>query len=377
MGIRWSAALSTLLIVFSTCAAAQDEIFSDGFESGDICGWSNADPEDCPTCEAGEFSCSGNSIMQCNYGPPPHWVPTGTVCDPTVPNRCDAQTGTCQPIQVVGDTTATGSFFQYAYFLTQNSEFLGGCDVGTFGDLIYVNRGAWYSDGMYLDVYRLELEDTDGDGEFEPDQHPDNPSNTGPIEHRTLSYVTTYVVPELGRVHRSEIYPLADRVYFIAGTTDPSIIFEYVFATGLTTAYAVGTPTIDNALLGYGQADGLYYSGAEYGRIVYSLDPAVTDWVAEFEFPNMTGGHFDGLEVVVDPSSRIQYLYVAESTSDYIGQYRRDPVVGWVKENVFEYQGTGTYVEGMGFGALNHIWFTGDGTELYEVGGGDLTPYFE
>lgn len=311
--------------------------------------------------------------MECDVGPPAEWVPTGTVCSPIGPpvNQCNAATGTCVPLEVTGTATATGDYFQYASFNSANSGFIGGYDVGSYGDLIYVNRS-----GTYLDVYQVELLDSDGDSLIEPHQHPDNPNNMGPVEQRVLSWVTTYVIPELGPPSISEVYPLADRVYFITGSSTISSICEYVFATGVTTTFTLGSPLMEYSFLGYGEVDGLFYVGEEAGRIVYSLDPSIEDWVAEFEFPPLAGGYFGGLEVVVDPNTGIQYVYVADYLSSFLGQYRRDLILGWVQENVFHYTGIGKEVQGMGFGALNHFWFT-TGTELYEMGGGDLTPYVE
>jgi len=348
-----------------------DVIFFDGFESGNICAWSNADPADCLGCVAGEFSCYGNSIMACDVGPPAQWVPTGTVCSPYVPNQCDAVTGTCVALEVTGTATATGNYYEYAKFTTLNSTFLGGYDVGSFADLIYVNRN-----GTNLDVYQLQLVDSDGDSIMEPNQHPDNPDDTGPIEQRVLNWVTSYVIPELGTASQSELYPLADRVYFVGGGGSHYNIYEYIFSTDVTAIYAVGSPLIDQSFLGFGEVDGMFFSGREEGRLVYSLDPSIGDWVAEFRFPSLVGTHFDGLEVVVDPSTGTQYVYVSDDSSDYLGQYRRDPVLGWVKENVFQSFSAGDLVEGMGFGALNHFWFT-RGDALYEMGGGDLTPFLE
>jgi hypothetical protein len=249
------------------------------------------------------------------------------------------------------------------------SEFLGGYDVGSFGDLIYVHRSP-----TYLDVYQVQLLDSDDDGDMEPNQHPDNPNDTGPIEERVLSWLAVYVIPELGIASGSELYPLADRIYFVAGGQYP--IYEHIFSTEVTTIFAVGSPPIDLSFLGFGEVDGMFFSGREEGRLVYSLDPSIGDWVAEFRFPSLVGTHFDGMEVVVDPSTGTQYVYVSDDSSDYLGQYRRDPVLGWVKENVFQSSSTGDLVDGMGFGALNHFWFT-RGDALYEMGGGDLTSFLE
>jgi hypothetical protein len=108
---------------------------------------------------------------------------------------------------------------------------------------------------------------------------------------------------------------------------------------------------------------------------VYQYCETTGTWGIAFDYPDLVGSHMDGIEIVVDPATSITYVYVSDMTSDFLGQYRFDPEMGWVQENLFTYQGTaGSLVEGMGFGALGHFWATG-GTELYEIGGGDLGQY--
>ena len=86
----------------------------------------------------------------------------------------------------------------------------------------------------------------------------------------------------------------------------------------------------------------------------------------------MAGSHMDGMEVVVSPKTKEQYVYVSDMTSDFIGQYKRGDNGGWVQEKLYEYNdSTKSMVEGFGFGTLSHFWATG-GTYLYELGGGDI-----
>jgi hypothetical protein len=266
----------------------------------------------------------------------------------------------------IGGTTPTGNYFQYAYFTTFGSSFLGGQDVDTYGNRIYVNRN-----GLNLDVYDVTLHDSDGDGVMEPDQHPDNPDATGPMEERTLEYVTTYDIPELDVASTGELYAASDRIYF-AGE-DEGDIYEYVFGgTGATKI--IDTDYFNISQIGYDDVNDVWYSSDEVGRDVYSYDSGTNNWVFEFEYPSLAGGHMDGLEVVTDPGTGTPYVYVSDMTSDFLGQYRYDDTEGWVQENLFAYTGTGADVEGMGFGALGHFWATG-WSELYEIGGGDLGGY--
>lgn len=265
------------------------------------------------------------------------------------------------------DTTGpTGSYYQYAYFTTYDgSGFLGGQDVDTYGNTIYVNRN-----GYTLDKYTVSLADTDGDGSYEPDQHPDNPMATGPMEARTLTHVQSYNVPALDGASLGEIYAASDRVYFLGD--DEGDIYQYVFGTA-TTSKVVDSSTFNLSQLGYDDVNDTWYASNESSRTVYSWDGS--SWGAEFSYSSLAGSHMDGLEVVTDPDTNIPYVYVSDMTSDYLGQWRWDSASSsWVEENLFSYTGSGADVEGMGFGALGHFWATG-WNELYEIGGGELGGY--
>lgn len=324
------------------------------------------------SCSAGEFHCNGNQIEQCNPGPPSSWTPTGTTCSAQSGQKCDATTGTCQTLSPIGGTTPTGTYYQYAVFDTGSSAFLGGNDVDSFGDYIYVNRSS-----SYLDVYKVELVDSDGDGKMEPNQHPQNPNNTGPIEERKLTLVKTLSkstdgVP-LGTSSHAELYAQSDRIDML-GPTHDGIISEYNFASKTSSVLVQPTTSMSLSIFGYGDNDGRWYAGGESARRVYSYDPTAKEWVAEFDYPNLAGSHMDGMEVVVAPTTGDQYVYISDMTSDFIAQYHRDPT-GWVQANLYQYSDTtGSPVEGFGFGALDHFWAT-SGTYLYEIGGGDIQKY--
>jgi hypothetical protein len=275
------------------------------------------------------------------------------------------------------DTTGpSGEYYQYAAFTVgDGSGYLGGGDVDAYGNTIYVNR-----DGTNLDVYTVSLADTDGDGALEPDQHLDNPSATGAMEIRTLTYQTTYSVPHLEVATVGEIYAVSDRVYFL-GDDSNGDIYEYVFGTGATNVVVDSTAGVSPqgsyglTHLGYDDVNDKWYASCEADRKVYGWDGS--SWVEEFSFSPLAGGHMDGLEVVTDPNTNTPYVYVSDMTSDYLGQWYYDGT-NWVENNLFEYTGTAGDVEGLGFGALGHFWvttgFSNSGT-LYEIGGGDLGGY--
>ena len=269
------------------------------------------------------------------------------------------------------DTTGpTGEYYQYATFtVNDGSGYLGGGDVDSYGDYIYVNR-----DGSHLDVYIVSLNDTDGDGLYEPDQHPDNPNATGLMENRTLTYVQTYDVLALDTATVGEIYAASDRVYFLG--EDEGDIYQYLFANDSTTK-EVDSVDFDLSHLGYDDVNNVWYASNEGARTVYSWNGS--SWQYEFSYVDLAGSHMDGLEVVTDPNTNIPYVYVSDMTSDYLGQWRYDSAnASWVEENLFKYNGTAGDVEGMGFGALGHFWATtgfANGGTLYEIGGGELGGY--
>ncbi|MBI4701094.1 MAG: hypothetical protein HY744_08040, partial [Deltaproteobacteria bacterium] len=265
-------------------------------------------------------------------------------------------------------------YFQYARFTAQNSPFKAGCDSESYDNYIYVNR-----DGERLDVYTVELLDSDGDGKLEPNQHPDNPEAPGPIEQRVLTYIKTYDIPELGPVNASELYAASDRIYFLNWDV-PGAIFEHVFATGVTTKIIDAPPPGDRfPVMGFDPVEGRWYTGVHYERTVFSYHAPSKTWVAEFKYPDLAGDHMDGMEVITDPNTGTSYVYVSDMTSDFLGQYRRAQGGNWVQVNLFEYAGaSGEMVEGMGFGPFNHFWASGyPEHSLFEIGGGDLAKYTE
>ncbi len=351
----------------------EDNYATECGDNGQTLGNDNCDPdfcvpgEGCVVCTPGMNTCMGDKVMVCNDAvDPPVWEVSAT-CDPASNQGCviAAGVGSCQPLVEVGTVTPTGEYYQFAEFLQNSTPFLGGYDVDGFEDKLYVLN---YSNS--IDVYSVELQDTDADGMLEPNQHPDNPMDPGPIEARVLTYVET--IPSFGTpsLSQSEIYALGDRVY-IGGTA----LTENVLGVG-TSVISNPPPWAYNfAQVGYDDVHGVWYASSESWRRVLQYCAQTNTWGIAFYFPPLAGDHMDGLEVVTDPNTGIPYVYVSDMTSDFIGQYRLDPEDGWVQENLFSYAGTaGVVVEGMGFGPLYHFWATA-GSSVYEVGGGDLSNY--
>lgn len=338
-------------------------------------------PEDCDSgicengicllCAAGTYRCNGNWLEICAPDGA-SWVPD-THCDMTSGLGCDADAGACGVLAPIGNgpSNPTGWYYQFAYFTSSNSALLAGgvYDVDALDDYVFVNR-----DGQHVDVYQVTLLDSDGDGEMEPNQHPDNLDHPGPIEERTLAFVQTYDVPT-GGVHQQELYITPSTIFYLGSDA----IYSFDRATSAV-ATVVSMPTSGYSgayeTLGFNEVTGSFFFGTR-NREVYSWDTVAGEWVWETTYPNLAGSHMDGLEVVVDPNTGTPYVYVTDMTSDYIGQYREDETGRWTQHNLFQYHNsTGDYIEGMGFGTLSHFW-CGSGSVLYEIGGGDLSQYTE
>jgi len=340
----------------------------------------------CQLCKAGTFSCFGNTVRQC-ANDEGSWTDVAT-CDPfTALTKCDAASGTCVPIPLVGnppgpnDENVTGVYYKFASFtaddgLIRDSSHgyaYSGADVDCYQDLIFANR-----DGEHVDVYRITLLDSDGDGKLEPNQHPDNPDAQGPIEERTLTFVETYDIHS-GFPSMNAMYVTADRFYFPQENPQGSDgntgdLFEYVIATGQTNK-VIDSDTMRIHQNSYDPVEHRWYASNEYARRIYSFAADANEWVGEFEYPDMIGSHLDGQEFVADPNTGIGYLYVSDMTSDYIGQFTKDATGNWTQANLFRYNDPqGDEVEGLGYGVLYHFWSCGQ-QGIYELGGGDLSHY--
>ncbi len=341
----------------------------------------------CKACRVGSFRCWGNWVQTC-AADESDWQ-NGQHCDPSSNQTCDPVAGTCVNATPVGGTDPTGVYYQYAEFCTSGGVFQGGFDIGSLGEDLYVNR-----DGQHIDIYHVELEDTDGDGQLEPNQHPDNPDNQGPIEHRVITLTDTLNVAVGDHVSQcdgwstcsNELYPTQDAIYFTAQVSGRAGVDKYDRTTQQITTVAPWPWPVDtrlNQVLGFDDVNNEWFV-VDYQRNVYFYHEPTSEWALAFAYPNLAGFHADGLEVVTDPSTNIPYVYVSDMTSDFLGQYTRGADGRWVQTNLFAYnRGQGDYIEGMGFGALRHFWMSAvvnasdiHGTNcIYEIGGGDLTHY--
>lgn len=233
-------------------------------------------------------------------------------------------------------------------------------DVDSFGNYIYANIGngtiARWTVGL--------------SGGTDPNLHPDNPYATGTMVTRTFSAPTFYINTGIGYISQSEIYATADALYF-RNSGGPwggmgGDLYRYDLGTGITTLEL----TSAGSFLAYDDVNGVWYTGHEGNRGVYSWNGAA--WVLEFTYDSMAGSHMDGMEFINGS------MFVSDMTSDYILQAKYNSGTGgWDKVNLFKYNDpTGTVVEGMGFGAFDHFW-VGAGSNLIEIGGGELQQEIE
>ena len=321
----------------------------------------------CKPCRAHQVSCHGNLVRKCKTD---HsgWFTMHT-CDVAKKEVCNIATQNCEPVQITGTAKPTGTYYLFGYFEKGKSEFRGGYDVDGFGDRLYVNNN------KNLDVYKVTIEDSDGDGKLEPNQHPDYAKNKGPMETRKLVFEKTYSNVTLGQPSVGEIWATVDRIYFVKNESGKANIYEFIWGTGKTNLVVKGE--IPLCCIGYDETNKHWFGAHNSSkRYVFSYYPKGNGWATEFLYPDLAGSHLDGIEVVQDPKTKTNYVYVSDMTSDFLAQYYRDATTGkWVQKNVFEYkEDKNQYVEGMGFGAFQHFWAT-SGKALYEVGGGDLQKY--
>jgi hypothetical protein len=249
-----------------------------------------------------------------------------------------------------------GNYYVYA---NQSAGSLGVSsiyDVDSYGNYIYANVGSG-------NVARWTVGLSGG---TDPNLHPSNPDATGPMVARTFTDRQIFHTG-IGGGSTSEIYATADALYFRApggawgGFGAPLLRYD------LTTSAVTTELSSAGSFLAYDDANGVWYTGHESTRGVYSWNGS--SWDLEFTYGNMTGGHMDGMEFVNGS------MFVSDMTSDYLLQATYNPGTGdWDRTNLFTYNDPGA-VEGMGFGAFDHFWI-GDGG-LVEIGGGELQKEIE
>jgi hypothetical protein len=249
-----------------------------------------------------------------------------------------------------------GTYYVYA---NQSAASLGVSsiyDVDSYDNYIYANVG-----GGNIARWTVGLS-----GGTDPNLHPNNPDAMGPMVARTFTDLQIFQTG-IGGISTSEIYATADALYFRApgglwgGFGAPLLRYDLVTSAVTTELASAGS------FLAYDDANGVWYTGHESTRGVYSWNGS--SWDLEFTYGDMAGSHMDGMEFVNGS------MFVSDMTSDYLLQATYNSGTGdWDRTNLFQYSDPGA-VEGMGFGAFNHFWI-GDGG-LVEIGGGELQQEIE
>ena len=264
-----------------------------------------------------------------------------------------------------------GDYYLYADFYSYSSAFLGGYDVDSYGDEIYVNRG------NQIDWYTVSTAAGTGDANTHPDNiGPDgilgtSDDNVGTMLDRTLTHNSTYSVPAIGTSSISEIFAAEDGLYFLNDTSDVSF---YDFDTSVTTVVTAAS-SVNISQLGQ-RADGTWI-GSNEQNYVFEYNEGTGTWDSLFTHTNFPGGgHLDGLEVAfLDTTddgiaNAEEFIFISDMYADNIGRY--DFAGNLLETYTYPGSGASIVVEGMGFGANDHFWMTGS-NHLYEVGGGALT----
>lgn len=263
----------------------------------------------------------------------------------------------------VAGTANAGSYYLYADF-TSSDGFLGGYDVDSYGDYLYVNRR------NQIDQYTLTTAIVAGS---DANTHPDNigpdgllgtaDDNSGPMLARTLTHNTTYSIPAIGTWSVSEIFAVETGLYFLDDQSDVSFFdFSTTTVSKVTAASSTNLSQLGRT------ASGTWIASNESDG-VYSYNDATSSWDFLFSHTNFPGGdHLDGLEVAL--LDGIEYIFISDMYADNIGRY--DFAGNLLETYTYPGSGSSIVVEGMGFGANDHFWMTGSG-HLYEVGGGALT----
>lgn len=240
---------------------------------------------------------------------------------------------------------------------------------GNLGDsgeeYLFFTGGPSYGGVHTAYIYRVE---TAGD----PNTHPDNPDNTGPIALRTFTLVSSHGMGTYSSGHENAFY-IDDTGIYYGAAPGWGGIYHWDFDWN-SISWEVSTPAPAGAqTLARNPNTGDWWVGLA-DRKLYRWDGSA--WIYQFTHPNLAGSHHDGMEIIGDS------LFISDMTSDKIIQYRLNASGDVIDPpnapyNTFTYSASPS-VEGMGFEPNKHIWISGwsSGT-IYELGGGELQQAIE
>lgn len=255
-------------------------------------------------------------------------------------------------------TANASDYYEFSSFSGPGSEY----DVDSYGNTIYYGGGT--------SVYSVDVSIADMSFRHEP---------VGSVNYQTRTFsnnqsITLSGAPSgLNGASVGEMWVDATSIY----TTGGDKVFAFDKSTGgyqstvVTGGGITGSYAGSAHMLSYG--GGKWWAANEDSKVWSSTGDS---WTYEFEWPDMVGGHGDGIEYVNG------YLFVSDMTSNFIAQWGEGDnpdtlgttEAGWNEWNRFAYTelgGTNKVVEGMGFGALDHFW-AGAGNSIYELGGGEI-----
>jgi len=236
--------------------------------------------------------------------------------------------------------------------------------------LVFTGGGVYEGD-LTAYVYRV---DTSGD----PNQHPDNPENTGPIAPRTFTLVNSHYLGYYASAHDNAFYVDETGFYYGASNSPRGdapgwsdfmdcAVVHWDLQWNLLPCVVPSAAPGGAQTLARNPCTGDWWAGTAARAMYRWQDDA---WVHQFTSPDMSGIHHDGLTVINNS------LFVSDMTSDILQQYRLDDTGAAMNppgspSHTYYYTAAPS-VEGMGFGPNGHIWFTGGGGGLCEIGGGSL-----
>jgi len=234
--------------------------------------------------------------------------------------------------------------------------------LGTPGaQYVFVTGGPSYYDDHTAYIYRVT---TTGD----PNRHPDNPEDPGPIAPRAFTLFNSYYMGNFCSGHEDDWYVNDGGIYY-GSAPGWGGIYRWDWGWTNKTQVAPASPS-GTQTMAFDETSGYWWAGLG-NRALYRYRSGMSSWQYVFTHPNLAGDHHDGMEVVNS------ILYVSDMTTARIYSYHLDADGDPVEAPVSPYQdiiyASSNYVEGLGYGPNNHFWISSwSGFTILEIGGGSL-----
>jgi hypothetical protein len=194
-----------------------------------------------------------------------------------------------------------------------------------------------------------------------------DPSDYVNIADRNFTFISSHVLSN-ARPQSAEFYVDETGIYYGSGQDIKRWNFDWSNETDIIT-----NGNINSETLAYNKRTKEWWTGigccaSGYSRDIYKYNKSTDKWEYQFTYPDLGGSHHDGMEIVNDK------LYLSDMTSDKILEYNLSKTTGLIipdTNKTYTYSASPA-VEGMGYGPFQHFWI-GSGSELYEIGEGNLT----